>query len=92
MHTTLNRHGLILQRNVLWIPSSLIRLAGALVRRELPRGFLERQGLYQATRPLKNPLLWFHANSAGVFRCEVDKIAQYARLDKPFMRARLAEE
>eukprot|EP00892_Ulva_mutabilis_P000387 jgi/Ulvmu1/10349/UM061_0032.1 len=52
-------------RNVLWIPSSLIRLAGALVRRELPRGFLERQGLYQATRPLKNPLLWFHANSAG---------------------------
>jgi 3-deoxy-D-manno-octulosonic-acid transferase len=54
-----------MQRNLLWLPASLCQLARSVVRREIPCGFLERQGLYEKQRPAKNPLMWFHANSAG---------------------------
>lgn len=69
------------QRNILWLPASLCQLARSAVRREVPCGFLERQGLYEKQRPAKNPLMWFHANSAGAISVSSCLGAEYTTVD-----------
>lgn len=56
------------QKNLGWIPGILGSFAGAALRRQAPAGFVEQQGLYTTPRPAANPLIWFHANTAGSSR------------------------
>ena len=56
-----------LQKNVRWLPDLVGKVLGAAVRRQPPTGLLEEQGLYTTQRPLANPLIWFHANTSGVY-------------------------
>ena len=55
-----------LQRNAAWLPGIACSLVDSALKRRAPKGLLERQGLYSSQRPLANPLIWFHAHTAGV--------------------------
>lgn len=70
------------QRNLIWLPASLCLLARSAVRREIPYGFLERQGFYEKQRPAKNPLMWFHANSAGAINASCCLGAECSMVDQ----------